>query len=111
MAVPLCVRSVAAVFGGLLVLAAWTSAVKTLMMWPLVRGGIGTAFTAAGSSMFTLGFAEPAGAPPAVVVFAAAATGLVIVTLQIAYLPTLYGAFNRGETEVALLNARAGVPS
>jgi len=35
----------------------------------------------------------------------------VIVTLQIAYLPTLYGAFNRRETEVALLNARAGVPS
>ena len=33
------------------------------------------------------------------------------VTLQIAYLPTLYSAFNRRETEVALLNARAGVPS
>jgi hypothetical protein len=44
-------------------------------------------------------------------VFTAAATGLVIITLQIAYLPTLYGAFNRRETEVALLNARAGVPS
>ena len=43
--------------------------------------------------------------------FAAAATGLVIVTLQIAYLPILYAAFNRRETEVALLNARAGVPS
>jgi hypothetical protein len=37
--------------------------------------------------------------------------GSVIVTLQIAYLPTLYAAFNRRETEVALLNARAGVPS
>jgi hypothetical protein len=35
----------------------------------------------------------------------------VIVALQIAYLPVLYGAFNRRETEVALLNARAGVPS
>ena len=34
-----------------------------------------------------------------------------IITLQIAYLPTLYSAFNRRETEVALLNARAGVPS
>jgi hypothetical protein len=44
-------------------------------------------------------------------VFFAAGTGLVIVTLQIAYLPTLYAAFNRRETEVALLNARAGVPS
>jgi hypothetical protein len=35
----------------------------------------------------------------------------VIVTLQIAYLPTLYAAFNRRETEIALLNARAGIPS
>jgi hypothetical protein len=83
----------------------------TLLLWPFVTGGITRAFTVAGSSMFTLGFAEPAGATPAVIVFAAAATGLVIVTLQIAYLPTLYAAFNRRETEVALLNARAGVPS
>jgi hypothetical protein len=83
----------------------------TLLLWPFVTGGITRAFTVAGSSIFTLGFAEPAGATPAVIVFAAAATGLVIVTLQIAYLPTLYAAFNRRETEVALLNARAGVPS
>ena len=95
-------------------LAAWLGAALIgfwLLMWPLVRGGIGTAFSTAGSSMFTLGFAEPSGAPPAVPVFAAAVTGLVIVTLQIAYLPTLYAAFNRRETEVTLLNARAGVPS
>jgi hypothetical protein len=95
-------------------LAAWLGisfAGFTLLLWPFVTGGITRAFTVAGSSMFTLGFAEPAGAAPAVIVFAAAATGLVIVTLQIAYLPTLYAAFNRRETEVALLNARAGVPS
>ena len=95
-------------------LAAWLGTAFIgywMLMWPLVRGGIGTAFTAAGSSMFTLGFAEPAGAPPSAAVFAAAVTGLVIVTLQIAYLPTLYAAFNRRETEITLLNARAGVPS
>src|SRR6266511_2106502 len=51
-----------------------------LLMWPLVTGGLGSAFTVAGSSLFTLGFAEPAGAPSAIA-FAAAATGLVIVTL------------------------------
>src|SRR6185437_7536104 len=60
---------------------------------------------------FTLGFAEPAGTTPAVIVFIAAATGMVVVALQIGYLPTLYAAFNRRETEVALLAARAGVPS
>jgi hypothetical protein len=34
-----------------------------------------------------------------------------VVALQIGYLPTLYAAFNRRETDVALLNSRAGVPS
>jgi hypothetical protein len=97
----------------LMQLAAWLGVAFLgygLLMWPLVTGGLGSAFIIAGSSLFTLGFREPGGAPSAVV-FAAAATGLVIVTLQIAYLPTLYAAFNRRETEVALLNARAGVPS
>ena len=82
-----------------------------LLLWPFETGGIASAFTVAGSAMFTLGFAVPSGAVPAAIVFAAAATGLVIITLQIAYLPVLYAAFNRRETEVALLNARAGVPS
>jgi hypothetical protein len=82
-----------------------------LLLWPFTARGVASAFTAAGSSMFTLGFSEPPGAAPSAIVFIGAATGLVIVTLQIAYLPTLYSAFNRRETEVALLNARAGVPS
>src|ERR1700759_864015 len=175
MVVPLAARLVAAVAGGLLVLAAWTSVTGTLivsrsgggwltrwvgrivtgafglaaalitdyrrrdrllatqpaaillaqlaawlgisfagfglLLWPFAARGVASAFTDAGSSMFTLGFTQPGGAAPSAIVFVAAATGLVIVTLQIAYLPTLYSAFNRRETEVALLNARAGVPS
>ena len=82
-----------------------------LLLWPFAARGAVSAFIDAGSSMFTLGFAVPNGAVPAVIVFLAAAVGLVIITLQIAYLPTLYAAFNRRETEVALLNARGGFPS
>jgi len=82
-----------------------------LLLWPFASRGVISAFIEAGSSLFTLGFAVPSGAVPAVVVFIAAAIGLIILTLQIAYLPTLYAAFNRRETEVALLNARGGVPS
>jgi hypothetical protein len=82
-----------------------------LLLWPFAARGVVSAFIDAGSSLFTLGFAVPSGAVPAVIVFLAAATGLVILTLQIAYLPTLYAAFNRREIEVALLNARGGVPS
>jgi hypothetical protein len=82
-----------------------------LLLWPFAASGVVSAFVDAGSSLFTLGFAVPAGTAPAVIVFLAAATGLVILTLQIAYLPTLYAAFNRRETQVALLNERAGMPS
>ena len=32
---------------------------------------------------------------------------MIVVALQIGYLPTLYSAFNRRETEVALLVSRA----
>jgi hypothetical protein len=83
----------------------------SLLLWPFAAHGVISAFIDAGSSLFTLGFAVPAGAVPAVIVFLAAAVGLVILTLQIAYLPTLYAAYNRRETEVALLNARGGFPA
>src|SRR5579862_2374126 len=95
-------------------LAAWLAiflAGYTLVLWPSHGRSITSALTDAGSSLFTLGFAEPPGTAPAVVVFLAAATGMVVVALQIGYLPTLYAAFNRRETDVALLNNRAGVPS
>jgi len=82
-----------------------------LLLWPFAARGVASAFVDSGSSLFTLGFAVPAGTAPAVIVFLAAATGLLILALQIAYLPTLYAEFNRRETAVALLNERAGMPS
>ena len=82
----------------------------TLVLWPLNGRSITQVFVDAGSSIFTLGFAEPANTGPAALVFFAAATGMVVVALQIGYLPTLYAAFNRRETQVALLNARGGAP-
>src|SRR5579859_211474 len=98
----------------LMQLAAWLIVAYVgfaLLLWPFATRGVVSAFVDAGSSLFTLGFAVPSGAVPAVIVFLAAATGLVILTLQIAYLPTLYAAFNRRETEIALLNARGGFPA
>ena len=95
-------------------LVAWLAifvAGYTLVLWPCNGASITSALTDAGSSMFTLGFSEPRGAAPAALVFVAAATGMVVVALQVGYLPTLYAAFNRRETEVALLVSRAGAPS
>ena len=48
---------------------------------------------------------------PTVFEFLAAATGLVVVALQIGYLPSIYGAYNRRETLVTSLNSRAGAPA
>jgi hypothetical protein len=82
----------------------------SLLLWPFITP-ITTAFTTAGPALFEIGSARVAGATERVILDVAALTGIITVTLQIAYLPTLYSAFNRRETEVALLNARAGVPS
>jgi hypothetical protein len=82
-----------------------------LMLWPFTGPSLGEALRIAGSSMFTLGFAVPIGAAPTALVFITAAVGLVVVALQIAYLPTLYQAFNRRETLVTLLESRGGVPA
>ncbi len=81
----------------------------TLLLLPWVSS-LGLAAREAGSSLFTLGFATTPAAGPGIIDFLAAATGLLIVALQIAYLPTLYASFNRRETEVTLLGARAGSP-
>lgn len=71
------------------------------------------AFEMSGSSFFTLGFVRPPtgeGEWGYVLAFAEAATGLALLALLIAYLPTIYGAFSRRETAVARLATRAGTP-
>jgi len=65
----------------------------------------------AGSSFFTLGFASTARPGPIAVDVVAGALGMMLVAILIAYLPTLYGAFNRRETPVTMLESRAGAPA
>ena len=72
--------------------------------------GVSDAFVTAGSSLFTLGFERPDGDVATVVAFAAAAFGLGIVALLIAYLPAIYGAFSKRESLVTYVSARAGTP-
>lgn len=82
-----------------------------LMLWVLIDGSFGQALLESGSSTFTLGFAATHTPAPTVIHFIAAGTGLVVVALLIAYLPTLYSAFNRRETLVTMLQSRGGAPS
>src|SRR5260370_15913891 len=93
-------------------LAAWLGIFfvgYSLLLWPFVSTGLGSAFSMASPGVF--GPNAAVGNAQKVVADLAAFTALVVVTLQIAYLPTLYSEFNRRENEVSLLNARAGVPS
>jgi hypothetical protein len=94
-----------AVWLGLLVVG------HALLLYPFVPGHIGYSFSEAGSSIFTLGYSAPANRSSTVVDYVASFSGLVVVGLQIGYLPTLYSAFNRREVEVSLLVSRAGVPA
>ncbi len=70
-----------------------------------------TSLVQAAGSVFTVGTIDLAGRPNRAVDIAAGATWVVIVALQIAYLPALYGAFNRRENLVAMLESRAGIPA
>jgi len=72
---------------------------------------LSTAAREAGSSLFTLGFASTDRGQLTAVDFLAAATGPVIIGLLIGYLPTIYGAYNRRETDVTMLESRAGEPN
>lgn len=82
-----------------------------LMLWPLLGGALTDALRESGSSMLTLGFDSTDRFWPGALDFVAAATGFIVIALQIAYLPTLYGAFNRRETLVTMLQSRAGSPA
>ncbi|MFY9849783.1 MAG: hypothetical protein WAK83_19625 [Trebonia sp.] len=67
------------------------------VLW-LPGGSFANALREAGSSLFTPGFAARSGTEPSAAEFLAAASGVIIVALQIAYLPTLYAAYNRRKT-------------
>jgi hypothetical protein len=72
---------------------------------------LGDAISEVGAAMFTLGVARSPRATNDTIVIFAAASGFIVIALQIAYLPSLYAAFNRRESLVSMLVSRAGEPS
>ncbi len=82
-----------------------------LFFWSTEAERWSAAFKMAGSAIFTLGFVVPKAPLSIFVAFVGSATGLIVIAAQIAYLPTLYAAFNRRETAVTLLDARTGRPA
>ncbi len=82
-----------------------------LVLWPLIGGHLEDAVRISGSSILTLGIASSTQGAPIAIIFVSAATGLVTVALLVGYLPTIYGAYNRRETLVTMLQSRAGEPA
>ncbi|MFQ5436249.1 MAG: hypothetical protein ACE5FD_15390, partial [Anaerolineae bacterium] len=81
-----------------------------LVYWAMDLGSVYAAFKLSGSSLLTLGYASEDTVWFKLVEFSEAMLGLVLVALLIAYLPSMYAAFSRRETAVALLEAYAGSP-
>jgi hypothetical protein len=81
----------------------------------LILVGVGVPFAdallQALTALFTVGAVHSGGTADTGVDISVGAIWVVIVALQIAYLPALYSSFNRRESLVALLESRAGVPA
>ena len=81
----------------------------------LILVGTGASFAdgllQAMTALFTVGSVHSGGPADTGVDISIGAIWVVIVALQIAYLPALYSSFNRREGLVALLESRAGVPA
>ncbi len=97
----------------ILLLPFWLSLILgsyTAMFWAVGVQPWSAAFTASGSALFTLGFVSANNMPMALIDFTESTIGLIMTALLISYLPTMYAAFSRRETAVALLEVRAGSP-
>jgi hypothetical protein len=85
--------------------------ISCVLMLASYTDDLGTAVVQIGDAMFTLGQATVGHPTNDVITILAAASGFIVIALQIAYLPALYAAFNRRETLITLLSSRAGEPA
>ncbi len=83
----------------------------TGIYWALGVADFAKSYELSGSSLLTLGTAKQNGFVVNVFSYSEATLGLLLLTLLISYLPTIYQAFSRREIVVAQLELRAGVPA
>ncbi len=82
----------------------------TGIYWALGVKDFTKSYELSGSSLLTLGTTSESGFAINVFSYSEATIGLLLLTLLISYLPTLYQAFSRREIVVAQLELRAGTP-
>jgi len=94
-------------------LALWLGLLGTafvIMLQPYTHS-VPDAIAQVSAGMFTLGQSRSGAMTNDTIIILAAASGFIVIALQIAYLPSLYAAFNRRESLIAMLASRAGEPS
>ena len=92
----------------------WLSIVSagyTLIYWVMGEGDLEKCYRLSGTSLLTLGTFKSHTLLTTVVTYSEATLGLLLLTLLLSYLPTIYQAFSRRETTVARLELRAGTPA
>jgi len=82
----------------------------TAMFKAVAHVSLSRAIELSGSSVFTLGSTAPSDLGSDLLSYSEAGLGLLVVTLLITYLPSIYSSFSRRESGVSLLRVRAGDP-
>ncbi|MDO7848807.1 hypothetical protein Q5H92_20750 [Hymenobacter sp. M29] len=82
----------------------------TGMYWAVGEGTWLHCYQLSGSSLLTLGTIDDFSLFGGILTYSEATLGLLLLTLLLSYLPTIYQAFSRREVTVALLELRAGTP-
>ncbi len=80
------------------------------LLWGAGESTWADAFRLSASSVLPLGISRAHSGLTTAIVFLESASGVIVVALQISYLPSLYSSFNRRETLVTMLNSSSGSP-
>jgi hypothetical protein len=82
----------------------------SLLLWGSGSGNFSEAVRLSASSILPLGIARAETGLETAIAFVETASGVIVVALQIAYLPALYSSFNKRETLVTMLDSSSGSP-
>jgi hypothetical protein len=82
----------------------------SLLFWATSGAAYAEAIRLSASSILPLGLTRARTGLDTGIAFMESASGVIVVALQISYLPTLYSSFNRRETLVTMLDSSSGSP-
>ena len=82
----------------------------SLLFWGTGSADLAGSLRLSASSILPLGLTHASSGLATAIAFLESASGVIVVALQISYLPSLYSSFNRRETLVTMLDSSSGSP-